>query len=150
MSHILAHDGQYFRVDVAEIATPDDPGKTTYACWCSDPFKELKEAPHQACSRFIEAPPAPTYADACRHAYAWIKAHWTTKKASRGGEIPHFSGVTYTVWLFKGASSWGFEFQEFSDAKTLAKAAEKSVEVAKTAITNNESPQPLTIWEKAQ
>lgn len=110
----------------------------------------MKEAPREPCSRFIDAPPAPTRADACRQAYQWIKTDWTAKKASRGNETSHFSGVAYTVWLFKGASSWGFEFQEFADAKAFAKAAEKSVEVSKTAITNNESPQPLTIWEKAQ
>jgi hypothetical protein len=150
MPHILAHDGQFFRVDVAEIATPDDPGKTTYVVWCSDAFNELKEAPNQPCARFIDAPPAATYADACRQAYQWIKADWTAQKANRGGEIRDFRGVIYTAWLFKGASSWGFEFQEFSDAKTFAKAAEKGVEVTKTAITNNESPQPLTIWEKAK
>ena len=55
----------------------------------------------------------------------------------------------YTVWLSKGDSSVGFEFEEFSDAKTFAKAAEKSVEITKVVITNNESPQYLTIWEKA-
>ncbi len=58
-------------------------------------------------------------------------------------------GVMYTVWLFKGDSSFGFEFEQFSDAKTFAESAEKSVEITKVGITNNESPQYLTIWEKA-
>ena len=150
MPHILAHDGQFFRVDVVEIATPDDPGNTRYASWCSDAFKELKKAPSQPLSRFIDAPSASSYAEACRHAYDWIKADWTAQKANHSGEIRDFRGVTYTVWLFKGASSWGWEFTEFSEAKAFAKAAEKSAEVTKTAITNNESPQPLTTWEKAE
>lgn len=107
-------------------------------------------APSQPLSRFLDAPSASSYAEACRHACHWIKADWTAQKANRSGEIRDFRGVIYTVWLFKDASSWRWEFTEFSDAKTFANAAEKGVEATKTAITNNESPQPLTIWEKAE
>lgn len=62
--------------------------------------------------------------------------------------MSHVVGIVYTVWLFKGDNSVGFEFEEFADAKTFAKAAEKSVEITKVLITNNESPQNLTTWEK--
>ena len=48
MSHVLAYDGQFFRVDITEVANPDDPDQTVYISWCSDAFKELKDMPSQA------------------------------------------------------------------------------------------------------
>ena len=149
MSHVLAYDGQFFRVDITEVANPDDPDQTVYVSWCSDAFKELKDMPSQAFSRFIAGSPLPKYAEARRHAYDWIKTNWDAQKAKRVDKVRDIVGVMYTVWLSKGDSPVGFEFEEFSDAKTFAKAAEKSVEITKVVITNNESPQNLTIWEKA-
>lgn len=149
MSHVLAYDGQFFRVDITEVANSDDPDKAVYVSWCSDAFKDLKDMPSQALSRFIAGPSLPKYADARHHAYDWIKINWDAQKAERADKVRPIVGVMYTVWLFKGASSLGFEFEEFSDAKTFAKAAEKSVEIEKVVITNNESPQNLTIWGKA-
>ena len=148
MSHVLAYDGQYFRVDITEVANYDDPDNAVYVSWCSDAFKELKEMPRQACSRFVAGPPLPKYAEARRHAYDWIKINWDAQAAKRANKARDIVGVVYTVWLFKGDSSLGFEFAEFSNAKTFAKAAEKSVEITKVEITNNESPQYLAIWEK--
>jgi hypothetical protein len=149
MSHVLAYDGQFFRVDITEVANPDDPNDAVYFSWCSDAFKELKDMPTQVLSRFIAGPAIPKYADARRHAYDWNKTNWDSQKSKRAKEVRNVEGVIYTVWLFKGDSSSGFEFEEFSDAKAFAKAAEKSVEVTKVGITNNESPQNLTVWEKS-
>jgi hypothetical protein len=148
MSHVLAFDGQYFRVDIAEVVNPADPEKEMYVSWCSDAFKELKDAPSQSLSRFVAGPPLPTYAEARRHAHDWIRVNRDAQKKKRAGKAPDLAGIVYSVWLFKGESSLGFEFEEFSDAKAFAKAAEKSVEVTKVGITNNESPQYLTVWEK--
>ncbi len=41
------------------------------------------------------------------------------------------------------------DFAEFADAKAFAKAAEKSVSITRVGITNNESPQYLTLWDKS-
>jgi hypothetical protein len=150
MSHVLAYDGHFFRVDIAEVANPDDPDKTEYVSWCSDAFNELKDMPDLTLSRFIAGPPLSKYSEARRHAYDWIKINWDAQKATRVNEVRRIVSVMYTVWLFKGNSSSGFEFEEFSDAKIFAKAAEKSVEITKVEITNNESPQILTLWEKAR
>ena len=62
------------------------------------------------------------------------------QKANRSGEIRDFRGVIYIVWLFKGASSWGLEFIEFSDAKTFAEAAELGVEVTKNGNPEQREP----------
>ena len=63
MSHVLAYDGQFFRVDITEVANPDDPENAMYVSWCSDAFKELKDMPSHALSRFIAGPPLPEYAE---------------------------------------------------------------------------------------
>ena len=149
MSNVLAYDGHFFRVDITEIAHPDNPAKSMYVSWCSDAFKELKDMPRQSLSRRIAGPPLPEYADARHHAYDWIKTNWDAQKTKRATQQRDIVGVVYTVWLFKGESSSGFEFEQFSDAKTFAKAAETSHEITKVGITNNESPQNLTIWERA-
>ena len=150
MSHVLAYDGQYFLVDIAAIASSDDPDKAMYVSWCSDAFRELKDMPNQTLSRFIAGPPLSKYDEARRHAYDWIKINWDAQRAKRSKKIRDVVGVVFTVWLFKGEGSLGFEFEEFSDAKVFAKAAEKSVEITKIGITNNESPEYLTIWERAK
>jgi hypothetical protein len=149
MSHVLAYDGQFFRVDITEVANPDEPDQPVYISWCSDAFKELKDMPSKEFTRFIAGSPLPKYAEARRHAYDWIKTNWDAQKGKRGDKVRDIEGVMYTVWLSKGARTVGYEFEDFSDAKTFAKAAEKSVEITKVVITNNESPQYLTIWEKA-
>jgi hypothetical protein len=89
MSHVLAYDGQYFRVDITEVANRDDPDKAVYISWCSDAFKELKDMPSQSISRFIAGPPLPKYDDARRHAYDWIKTSWDA----------HPFSVVFTDWL---------------------------------------------------
>ena len=149
MSHVLAYDGQYFRVDITAIASPDDLDKAMYVSWCSEAFTELKQMPSQALSRFITGPPLPKYDEARRHAYDWIRTNWDVQKAKRPNKARNVVGVMFTVWLFKGDGSLGFDFEEFSDAKMFAKAAEKSVEITKVGITNNESPEYLTVWERA-
>ncbi len=148
MSHILAYDGQFFRVETIEVANSGDPDKAMYVSWCSDAFKELKDMPRHALSRFIAMPPMPNYAEARRHADEWIKKDWNAQKAYHVHRPSVVAGVVYTVWLFKGDNSLGYEFEDFSDAKMFAKAAEKNVEITKVLITNNESPQSLTIWER--
>jgi hypothetical protein len=149
MSNVLAYDGHFFRVDITEVTNPDGPAKSMYVSWCSEGFKELKDMPRQSLSRLIAGPPLPEYADARRHAYDWIKTNWDAQQTKRATQARDIVGVVYTVWLFKGESSSGFEFEQFSDAKTFAKAAEKSLEITKVGITNNESPQNLTIWERS-
>ena len=127
MSHVLAFDGQYFRVDITEVANSDGPNKAVYVSWCSDAFKELRDMPSQAFSRFIAGPPLPGYDEARRHAFDWIKINWDAQMAKRANKVRDFVSLLYTVWLFQGDSSLGFEFEEFSDAKMFAKAAEKRV-----------------------
>ena len=73
MSHVLKYGARYFRVEIAEVASPDDPGKAVYAGWCSEAFRELKDMPAQSLSRFIPGPPASKHAEALQHAYDWIK-----------------------------------------------------------------------------
>jgi hypothetical protein len=148
MSHVLAYDGQYFRVDITAVANPDDPDRAVYVSWCSDAFKELKDMPSQAATRFIAGPPLAKFDEARRHAYEWIKTDWDARKARRPAKPRAIVGVVFTVWLFKGDNSTGFDFKEFSDAKLFAKAAEKSLEITRVSITNNESPESLTIWER--
>jgi hypothetical protein len=36
MSHVVNYDGQYFRIEIAEVTGADSPDKTVYASWCSD------------------------------------------------------------------------------------------------------------------
>jgi hypothetical protein len=149
MSHVLNYDGQYFRIEITEVANADDPEKAAYISWCSDAFKELKEMPSQVVSRLVAGPPLPNSADALRCAYDWIKINWDAQQANRTHKVGDKSGLLYTVSLFKGDSPFEFEFEEFSDAKAFARAAEKSIEITKVGITNNESPQYLTVWKKA-
>jgi hypothetical protein len=152
MSHVVNYGGQYFRVELTEVVIPGDSDKTVYVGWCSEAFKELKDMPKQALSRFIAGPGLPTYAAALQHAQDWIKAQWDAQPAKRSPPAPKGRdsvSVLYTVWLFKGDGSTGFEFEEFTDATAFAKAAEKSLSLTKVGTTNNESPQYLTVWERA-
>ena len=150
MPHILNYDGKYVRVEIAEVANPNHPDKALYVGWCSDAFKELKDMPSQALSRFIAGPPLPTYAEALRYACDWIKTSWDAKQADLSAKVGDLVPVIYSVWLFKGDSSLEYEFVEFSDAKAFAKAAEKSLGLSKVGITNNESPQYLTMWQRSK
>ena len=82
-------------------------------------------------------------------AHDWIKSDWDSQKGKRGYKTAERPGVIVPpVSLFKVESSLKCEFDEFSDAKAFAKAAEKSADLVKVGITNNESPQYLTLWEK--
>jgi hypothetical protein len=148
MSHVLHYDGQYFRVDVIEVTNPDDPEKPAYVGWCSDPFRDLKDMPSHPLSRLVAGPPLPTHAEAVQYAQDWIKRDWDSQRSKRAHQVPPRPSVVYTVSLFKVDSSLKCEFDEFSDAKAFAKAAEKSADLKKVGITNNESPQYLTLWEK--
>ena len=145
---IPAYDGQYCRIDITAVASPDDLDKAVHASWCSEAFKELKQMPSQTLSRFITGPPLPKYDQARRHAYNWIKTNWDVQKVKRPNKARDAVSVTFTVWLFKGHGSLGFDLEEFSDAKLFAKTAEKSVEITKVGITNNESPEPLIVLER--
>ena len=148
MSHVLHYRNQYFRVDVIEVTNPDEPDKSTFVSWCSDAFLELKDMPSHALSRFVVGPPLSKHSDALHHAYEWIKNEWDSRKGKgivKGAKRPE---VIYTVSLFKVDGALKCEFDEFSDAKAFAKAAEKSADLLKVGITNNESPQYLTLWEK--
>jgi hypothetical protein len=148
MSHVLHYDGQYFRVEVCEILNPTDPNKPAFVSWCSDAFRDLKDMPSQGLSRFVAGPPLPKQADALHSAQEWIKSEWDSQRGKRGHKTVQRPGVVYTVSLFKVDSSLKCEFFEFSDAKMFAKAAEKSADIVKIGVTNNESPQYLTLWER--
>ncbi|HEX3657621.1 MAG TPA: hypothetical protein VGG64_13065 [Pirellulales bacterium] len=149
MSHVLKYGGQYFRLEIAEVASPEQPDKPAFVIWCSEAFKDLADMPRHTCSRFIGGSPLPTYADSLRHAYQWIKRDWDAHHAQPTPSAGSTASVVYTVWVFKGDAPFGFEFEEFADAKTFAAAAEKSTEITKVGIKNNESPQYLTVWEKS-
>jgi hypothetical protein len=149
MTHIFRYDGHYFRLEIAEVVNPDQPGSPVYVGWCSDGFRDLKDMPSHGLSTFVVGPQHSSSADALHYSQDWIKSHWDaqkTKRGARGGPRPV---VIYTVSLFKVDSSLKCEFDEFSDAKAFAKAAEKSADLIKVGITNNESPQYLTLWEKS-
>ena len=149
MPHVLNHRGQYYRVEIAEIANPDEPNRAEFVSWASDAFADLKELPNHPCSRLVPGPPQPSYADALQQAFDWLASHRPTaqppKRTAKSGSK---ASVIYTVWLFKDETSLGFDFEEFSDAKAFAAAAEKSIDVTKVGVKNNESPQYLTVWEK--
>ncbi len=153
MSHVLHHDGHYFRIEIGEVVGSSGD-KNQYVAWCSDPVKELRDVPKQALSRFVGGAPLASHAEALRHAQDWVKSNWTSLDA-KGGKPPRSlpqtydgAGVVYTVWLFKGETPLGFDFGEYSDAKAFAKSAEKSLELNRVGITNRESPQYLAVWEK--
>ncbi len=148
MSHVLHYDGQYFRVDITEVTNPDNPDKPVYVGWCSDAFRDLKDMPSHPLSRLVVGPPLPKHAEAEQFAHEWIKRDWDSQRGKRAIKGPNRPSVVYTVSLFKVDSSLKCEFDEFSDAKAFAKAAEKSADLTKVGITNNESPQYLTLWEK--
>jgi hypothetical protein len=144
MSHVLSHNGHYFRIEIGEVAGAQLSDKE-YVAWCSDAFRDLRELPRQALSNFV-GEPFPTPAEALLHVQDWIKANGNTPRAKAVGEPV---GFMYTVWLFKGDQSpSSYDFSEFADAKSFAKAAEKSVEITKVGITDRESPQYLAVWEK--
>jgi hypothetical protein len=147
MSHVLEHDGNYFRIEITEIAHTTDPGKTGHLSWCSDAFTDLKDMPSQKFSRFIGGPPIQDYADALRYAYDWIKSN-SEARIKQPDKERDTAAVVYKVWIFNRSSSLGYEFEEYADAQAFAKAAEKSPDSTKVAITNNESPQYLTVWER--
>ena len=148
MPHVLNYRGQYYRVEIAEIAHPDEPDRAEFVSWCSDPFRDLKYLPHHPCSRLVAGPPQPTYADALQHAFDWIMSHRPAQPERPTATSAGKASVLYTVWLFHGDTSQGFDFAEFSDAKAFAGAAEKSADITKVGIKNNESPQYLTVWER--
>jgi hypothetical protein len=150
MLHILNYDGQYFCIEVAEVANTDASGRPVYVSWCSDAFRELKGAPSKACTRLVPGQPAGKQSDALRRAQDWIKTTWDSRQARPTEKPADLPTVIYSVWLFRGDESSEHTFGEFSDAKTFAKAAEKIADITKVGITNNESPQYLTIWEKSQ
>jgi hypothetical protein len=56
--------------------------------------------------------------------------------------------IVFTVWIFKGDGSVECQFEDFADAKKFAAAAEKIIDVKQVGITNNESPEYLTVWTK--
>jgi hypothetical protein len=150
MSHVLNHDGQYFRIEIAEVSGPDQADKPVYVCWSSDAFRELRDAPGQACSRFVAGSPFSSWADALRHAQEWIKIDWDAQQARRARRPSEQGSMMYSVWLLKGDTTTEHRFGEFADARQFAKAAEKTEGVTKVGITNNESPEYLTIWEKGK
>lgn len=149
MLHILNYDGQYFCIEIGEVANTDDSGRPAYVSWCSEAFRELMDAPSKACTRLVPGQPLGKQPDALRRAQDWIKATWDGRQARRTETPVDLTTVVYRVWLFKGEESSEHLFDEFPDAKTFAKAAEKITDITKVGITNNESPQYLTIWEKS-
>ena len=149
MSHVLEHDGNYFRVEITDITNTTDPGKTGYLSWCSDAFTDLKDMPSQKLSRFIGGPPIQDYAEARRYACSWITSN-SEARIKQPDKERDTAAVVYRVWIFKRGSSLGYEFEEYADAQAFAKAAEKSPESTKVAITNNESPQYLKVWERGK
>jgi hypothetical protein len=148
MSHVLNYDGQYFRVEIAEVTNPQDPRKPAFVGWCSQAFDDLKDLPSQALSRFVPGPSRSTHAEALSNAYDWIKTSWDARQTRKPAKARALAAVIYSVWLFRGDSSSEYKFEEFTDANLFAQAAEKSCELTKIGITNNESPQYLTVWER--
>jgi hypothetical protein len=148
MTHILHYDGHYFRIDVVEVIDVDDAGKKTYVSWCSEGVRELKKLPGQASSLFVSGSPLPKHDEALQFACEWIKKRWNAREAKPAHKAGDKTGVLYKVRLFKGDDSLECEFEEFADAKSFARTAEKIVDIRKVGITNNESPQYLTVWEK--
>lgn len=148
MPHILNYAGRYFRVEIADIVKPDASDKVSFVAWCSEAFSDLQDMPNHACSRLIPGPLLATEADALRTAGEWIKADLAAQQTKRPSKLGRAASVFYTAWLFKGGNSFGFDFKEFSDAKLFAAAAEKSSDITKVGIKNNESPEFLTVWEK--
>jgi hypothetical protein len=150
MSHVFHYDGHYFRIQIAEVVGADKPDATEYASWCSDAFRELKEAPSKACSRFVAGSPFASRDEALRRAQDSIKANREAQQARRSLTPAGRPDVFYTVWLFKGDLSSEHQFQEFSDARLFAESAKKEAGITKVGIVNNESPQYLTVWEKGK
>lgn len=148
MPHVFHYAGRYFRVEIAQVVKPDAADKVSYAAWCSDAFSNLQDLPNHPCSRMVPGPLFATEADALRQTDEWLRADLVAQQAKRPSKHGRAASVFYTVWLFKGVTSFGFEFAEFSDAKLFAGAAEKSSDVTKVGIKNNESPEFLTVWEK--
>jgi hypothetical protein len=148
MSFVLQYDGQHFRIDIVETASVDAPDKVAFVSWCSEGFKDLKSASRQSATHFVSGPPQPTYEEARRQAIDWIRSHREAGGKRPAAKARDLAQVIYTVWIFKRAESLGYEFEEFADAKAFASAAEKSRESTKVAITNNESPQYLTVWQR--
>ncbi len=151
MSHVFNYRGQYFRVEVAEVANADDPTKPAFAAWASEPFRELAKAPGQACTRFVGGPPSASSARALEHAQQWIRTQADAREAraplSAAKPAPRTS-VLYTVWLYKEGEPVGFDFENFWEAESFAESAKKGIGVLKVGIKNNESPQYLTVWER--
>jgi hypothetical protein len=150
MAYVLKHGARYFRVEVVEVISPDESSKTVYHAWCSEAFRELKDLPAQTLARFIPGPPAAKQADALAQACDWIKSTWDTQQARRTFKADKSPAVTYIVRLFKDDHAVDFEFEDFTDAKTFGRAAEKGIDITKVGITNNESPQYLTVWERGK
>jgi hypothetical protein len=148
MSHVLSYAGQYFGIDVSEVVTPDASPRTVFVGWASEAFRELKELPVHACSRLIPGPPLATHFEALQHAYDWVKSDWDSRQLKRPTTKPRPGTVIYTVSVFQAGSPSESQFEEFADAKSFAKAAEKMMDVNKVVITNNESPQHLMMWER--
>jgi hypothetical protein len=85
--------------------------------------------------------------DARRYAFDWIKGNHDVR-SKPSDRVRDLAQVLYTVWIFKREGSLGYEFEDFAAARLFASAAEKSTESTKVVITNNESPQYLTVWER--
>ena len=56
--------------------------------------------------------------------------------------------MVYQVTLVQEDRTSEFVFKEFTDAKRFASAAERMFAITKIGITNNESPEYLTLWKK--
>jgi hypothetical protein len=122
MTHALAYHGQYYRVEIAEVVNLDNPDEAGFVSWCSGAFQDLQDLPSQNLSRFVTGPPLPTYADARRHAHEWIKIQGDARSVVPPQAPRIAKGIVYSVWLFKGDKSSGFEFEDFFDAKAFAAA----------------------------
>ena len=147
----VRQDGMRWRTvspEIAELTSAAALVKTTFASWCSEGSRNLEATwPGQALSRFIDGPPQPSYAGRRNTPSTGSTRRRRADEAVQEDARPG-AGSIYTVWVFKGTSSTGYEFEEFTDAKAFASAAEKGRESTKVAITNNESPQYLTVWER--
>ena len=147
MSQVYKIDDQYFRVEIAEIISASQPDKPTFVAWCSEGFADLKRMPREVLSRFVDRPPQSSIAEAQRQALEWIKAN-REPQAKPVAKKRDLAQVMYTVTVFQATGSMAYEFEDIAAAKSFAAAAEKSSEAIKVAITNNESPQYLTVWER--
>jgi len=93
MSHIVAHDGKMFRVEILQLAHPTDPKQAVYMGQCSGAFDDYSQLPTLGFSKFIPGTLWLEYAVALKYACDWIRMNWDAEKSKRqfavGDQVGH-------------------------------------------------------------